>query len=70
MKTSRIPVSVKSSKAVRKVALATGFCPRAASTVSAVPNMVPPTQKPRALMLSAPVISCVTRIALMTASSM
>ena len=45
---------------VNSVALATGFSPRAASTASAEPNMVPPTQKPRVLMLSAPVTSWVT----------
>ncbi len=52
MKMSRMPVSLKSRKEVSKVALATGFLPRAASTDSAVPRMVPPTQKPRALSLS------------------
>ncbi|MNU06584.1 hypothetical protein D3C72_2518290 [compost metagenome] len=70
MNTSRMPVSVKSISVVRKVALWTGSSPRAASTASALLSMVPPTQKPSALMVSAPVMSCVTPIALRTASSM
>ena len=70
MNTSRMPVSVKSSSVVSSVALATGFSPRAASTASAVPRMVPPTQKPSALIVFAPVMSCTAWIALMAASSM
>ena len=63
-------MSLKSSSEVSSVTLSTGFSPRAASTDSAVLSMVPPTQKPRALMVSAPVISCTTSIALMGAFSM
>jgi len=70
MKTSSTPVSVKSSKVVRKVALATGSSPRAANTAKAVPKIVPPTQNPKALICLAPVISCVTWMALMAAFSM
>ena len=70
MNTSRMPVSVKSSSVVRKVALATGFSPRAASTASAVARMVPPTQKPRALMVLEPVMSCTAWMASMAAFSM
>jgi len=43
---------------VKKVALATGFSPRAANTARAVDKMVPPTQKPRALIFGAPVMAC------------
>jgi len=70
MKTSRMPVSVKSSSVVRKVALATGFSPRCASTASAVHRMVPPTQKPSALIFSLRLISRTTAMARIAASSM
>ena len=70
MKMSRMPVSVKSRNEVSSVALATGFSPRAASTDSAVPRMVPPTQKPSALSVFAPVISCTTLIALMASQEL
>ena len=70
MNTSSTPVSVKSTKVVKKVALLTGSSPRAASTPSADASMVPPTQKPKALMVGAPVISRVTRMASITAPSM
>ncbi len=70
MKTSRMPVSVKSSSVVRKVALATGFSPRWASTASAVHRMVPPTQNPSALMVFARQIARTTAIALIAACSM
>jgi hypothetical protein len=55
---------------VRNVTLATGFSPRAASTASAVDKMVPPTQKPSALILGAPVIVCTVWMASMAACSM
>ena len=70
MNRSRMPVSVKSSRVVRKVALATGFCPRAASTDSAVAKIVPPTQNPSALMARAWVISCTTAMAWIAAFPM
>ena len=74
MKTSRMPVSLKSTSVVSSVRADTGFSPRAASTASAVVRMVPPTQKPRALIcppfLSWPVISCTRWMASMAACSM
>ena len=70
MKTSRMPVSVKSIRVVSSVSEATGFSPRAASTASAVVRMVPPTQKPSALICLAPVMSCTRWIASMAACSM
>ena len=74
MNTSNMPLSLKSSSVVSSVVLATGCAPRAASTASAVVSMVPPTQKPRALMLWSvprlPTMSCVTPMAWITASSM
>jgi len=70
MKTSSSPVSVKSISVVRKVALATESSPRAASTASALESMVPPTQKPSALIFSAPLISLTAWMALITAPSM
>ena len=50
------PASLKSSIVVSNVRLAILSSPRAASTAAAQPSIVPPTQKPRALALSAPVI--------------
>jgi len=55
---------------VSKVALTSGFSPRAASTASAVVRIVPPTQNPSALIALAPEISRVTWIARMAACSM
>ncbi|MNT95015.1 hypothetical protein D3C72_2368130 [compost metagenome] len=69
MNTSRMPVSEKSMSVVKNVALATGSSPRAASTASALLRMVPPTQKPRALICSAPVMFCTTSMAAMAPSS-
>jgi hypothetical protein len=63
MKMSRMPVSLKSSSVVSRVTELAGCSPRAASTASAVARMVPPTQKPRVLILSYPVISCTTLMA-------
>ena len=57
MNTSKMPVSVKSIRVVKKVALATGFSPRAAKTAKALLKIVPPTQKPSALICLAPVNS-------------
>ncbi|MNV98123.1 hypothetical protein D3C71_1933420 [compost metagenome] len=62
-------MSVKSISVVRKVALATGSSPRAASTASALHRIVPPTQKPSALIWSAPVMFCTTSTAAMAPSS-
>ena len=70
MNTSRMPVSVKSTSVVSSVTADTGFSPRAASTASAVVRMVPPTQKPSALICLAPVMSCTVWMAWMAASSM
>ena len=70
MNTSRMPVSEKSINVVSKVSAATGFWPRAASTASAVVRMVPPTQKPSALICLAPVMSCTVAMAVMAAFSM
>ena len=57
-KMSRMPVSLKSRNVVSSVTDAAGFSPRAASTASAVLRMVPPTQKPSALICLLPPISC------------
>jgi hypothetical protein len=62
-KMSRMPVSLKSRKVVSSVTDAAGFSPRAASTASAVLNMVPPTQKPSVLICLLPVMSCTVWIA-------
>ena len=70
MNTSRMPVWLKSSSVVSKVTLAAGFWPRPASTARAVDSKVPPTQNPRVLICSAPLMSRTTSIARMTASSM
>ena len=61
---------LKSSKVVSKVMLETGFSPRAASTASAVARIVPPTQKPSALIFALPLITWTRPIALIAASSM
>ena len=63
MNTSSTPVCAKSTKVVSKVALATGSCPRAANTAKALLRMVPPTQKPKALICGILPICRVTSMA-------
>ncbi len=63
-------MSEKSSSVVSSVTLAAGFSPRASITDSAVATMVPPTQKPSALIWSLPLISRTTSIALIAPFSM
>ena len=70
MNTSRTPVSLKSSSVVSRVIDSAGCSPRAASTASAVDKIVPPTQKPRVLIVAAPVMPCTTSIALIGPFSM
>ncbi len=69
-KMSSTPVLEKSRKVVSSVTLSAGCWPRAASTPRPVASSVPPTQKPSVLIVFAPVISCTTSIARITAFSM
>src|SRR6516162_1690195 len=63
------PDSVKSSMVVSNVKLLILRSPRAARIAAAQPSMVPPTQNPSALTLSAPVTESATSMARMMPSS-
>ena len=69
-KMSRMPVLEKSRKVVSSVTLSAGCLAARREHAQAVASSVPPTQKPSVLIVFAPVISCTTSIARITAFSM